>query len=756
MKKDDQETRAVKNTSSIDTESIDQFLSTFIPDAGKAGNFHADADDEGNVLSAAKSAYAQLPKPSLYTAPELTDADREKIERFKSISSEIASSMDSIPIPDLSKHVVDYAEQLNSAQLQAVLHKEGPLMIIAGAGSGKTRTICYRTAYMIERGTPPKRILLLTFTRKASKEMLDRTAALLQDTELGHKVNGGTFHAFANQMLRTYSDLIGVKRNFTILDTVDSRDVISLIKNQIKLKKGRRSHAVPKTQQIHKIIAKASSCRMSIDDIIEKEFDYLIEYTKDIKQIEELYKMYNRAHNQYDYDDLLELLYHHLEKNALFQQKLQQRFTHIIVDEYQDTNAVQAKIVELLAGKSKNVMVVGDDAQSIYAFRGARYENILSFPTTFAPCRVVKVEENYRSRQKLLDFSNGIIDAMQLGYKKRLFSCDQREGLPELHRFFYQTDEADWICNRIEALNKNGTAYKNTAVLFRAGYLSNYVQAEMLKRGIPFVVYGGLKFIERRQVKDMLAYLRILVNPLDGVSWNRILKILPDIGPARTNLIIQTVQQNGGVFSAAPFGGYSFFTELKRLEEMFEKLKDDGKALYDKIMILKEYYMPILKSLEADYRERIDDLDVLAVLAREYTEIDKFLSDLALDPPSNAYQSNEYMDEKKEEDRDYVILSTIHSAKGLEWSHVFVISMLDGVLPGSRSIKFFEELEEERRLFYVACTRAKEGLYLSFPSYIQSYTRYFSLPSRFLSEVPLTAFDYYVGENQRETLTHGG
>jgi len=735
------------------SDHIEDFLRTFVPDAasGELGGQQLDRDSASGP-GRTEQAKPWLPDPSLYEQPELTDEDRAKIEEFSEIHEKMRSAERLIPVPDLSGCHVDYQHELNDAQLQAVLHEEGPLMIIAGAGSGKTRTICYRTAYMIEQGIPPQRILLLTFTRKAAQEMLDRTAGLLQDSELGQKVSGGTFHAFANQMLRTYSDLIGLPKNFSILDTVDSQDVISLIKGQLKIKKGKRSHAVPKTHQIHAVISRARSCSMTIDQTIADEYDYLVEYVQDIKNIEKLYHIYNRSHSQYDYDDLLDLLHRHLRDHPLFRQKIQRRFTHIIVDEYQDTNLVQAKITRLVAGEDQNVMVVGDDAQSIYAFRGARYENILTFPKQFPGCRVVKIEENYRSRQGLLDFSNGIVQAMRLGYRKRLFTRNRREGIPEVHRYFYQVDEARAVCDRIEQLKENGYRYKDAAVLFRAGYLSDYIQAELLKRGIPFVVYGGLKFIERRHVKDMLAYLRIVVNPLDGVSWNRILKILPDIGPSRTSLILQTIQQNGGVFSAAPFSQYAFGRELLRLEQLFEDIRDDTKSIHDKIMLIKEYYYPILKSLESDFRQRVNDLDVLAVLAAEYADIEAFLSDLALDPPSRAFQAEEYLDEEEEDEKDFVVLSTIHSAKGLEWGFVFIISMLDGVLPGAKSVKQFEALEEERRLFYVACTRAKEGLFLSFPSYIQSYTHYFSLPSRFLTEVSMRNFTFHIGEEQQPLM----
>lgn len=742
------------STSSIESDRIDAFLNTFLPKIPAAGSLSPSPSH-----AAFEQKQAWLPSAESYDSPQPTPEQKERLLQFQVIAQRVEKLLEN---QDANQHsaeelteilsglTIPYQEELNTAQLQAVVTIQGPLLVIAGAGTGKTRTLCYRVAYMLEKGISSNNILLLTFTRKAASEMLDRTAQLLQKTVKGISITGGTFHGFANQILRTYSGILGIPANFTILDSIDSEDIISLIKNELKLKK--KQKALPKTHQIAAIISRSRSKCIPIASVISADYDFLEEYTPEIEQIFKLYHAYNRAHAQYDYDDLLELLYRGLTTQPLFAKKLHDRYTHIIVDEYQDTNLIQAGIVQALAGPNRNVMVVGDDAQSIYAFRGARYENILHFPEQFPHAKIVKIEQNYRSRQELLDYTNAILRAMQTGYPKALFSHDARAARTTVNRFFYQADEARWIADRIEALQEQEIRLDHIAVLFRAAYISDFLQAELLKRNIPFVVFGGLKFIERRHVKDMLAYLRLTSNPLDGAAWNRILRLVPAIGSARASMIIRDVLQNSGVFSAEPYRRQKFGGELLKLELVLKQINRDGLSVSDKILMLKEYYYPILKTIEPDYQQRLPDLDMLATIAEEYDQLDNFLADLALDPPTNAFQANTYPDQHPESDKDHVILSTIHSAKGLEWNHVFVQGLLDGVFPNWKSLQDIEMLEEERRLFYVACTRAKESLQITFPSYIQSFSHYFSLPSRFLAEIPASLFDYSLGTEQQDLL----
>ena len=709
-----------------DADRIKQFYRTFMGHPASPG---ADAGS------------AVLPSVEYFTYPQLSREDKLRMEEFRMLCRELEDRSATWDMPDLNHCKADYAGELNEAQLRVVTMTRGPVLVIAGAGTGKTRTISYRAAYMIEQGADPRELLLLTFTRKAAREMIDRTAALLEDADVRGKVSGGTFHGFANQMLRTYADMLSIDRNFTILDDVDALDLVTLIRDELKLKK--REHIpVPRSREIHGVISRSRACGITVREVIEGEHDYLLPYLADIEVIFKLYGDYKKSHRQYDYDDLLEVFYRQLCSHAPFCRKIHDRFRSIIVDEYQDTSLIQGKIVEALAGNEQNVMVVGDDTQSIYSFRGARYENIIAFPRMFPSCRIVKLEENYRSTEQILEFTNSIIASMGMGYAKTLFSRDGRPSRPEVHRFAYRQDEASWVCDAVEAFHEEGHDYRETAVLFRAQYLADFIQAEMLKRRIPFVVYGGLRFTERRHIKDMLAYLRIVHNPLDGSAWNRILKLLPDIGSGRASFIIRTIMANGGHFSAASFSSYRFASCLKALEKALAALGDDRTPLSRRLLELKAYYLPILRTLETDSGRRAADLDVLSVLAEGSDSIESFLSDLALDPPGSAFQEGSYGEE--EGTKDHVVLSTIHSAKGLEWSHVFIVSMLDGIFPDARSVHAFQDLEEERRLFYVAATRAKHRLMLTFPSAMQSYGTYFSLPSRFISEVEAEKFTFYV------------
>ena len=699
-----------------------------------------------NTPSHAGGEQASLPGPDQYDQPKMNAAQQVFLEQFQQYCSTLDAHIERMPQPDLSNCKVDYVQMLNREQLAAVTWNTGPLLVIAGAGTGKTWVICCRTAYLIEQGIPPEQILLLTFTRKAAREMIDRSAVLLQSSGSTADIHGGTFHGFANHMLRRYADLIGIDRNYTILDSIDSQDVISLIRDEMKITR-KKGSPVPKSSVISTVISRARSCDITIKEVILKEYDYLEPYCEDIRMISTIFREYKQSHRQMDYDDLLEVFYHALKTHGQFRKKVNSIYRYIIIDEFQDTNLIQGKLVELLAGEEKQVMAVGDDAQSIYAFRGARHENILRFPAVFPECGIIKIQQNYRSSREILAYTNRIIESMVFGYRKILSSEIPGDQKPEVRRFFYQQDEASWICSRIEQIREKGTELSRIAVLFRSQYLSNYIQAEMLKRRIPFTVYGGLKFVERRHIKDMLAYLRIALNSLDAAAWNRILRLLPDIGTVRASLVIQTIMQNGGTFSSSSFSGYSFSSRLKELEVLLSTLRNDTMPLQDRILKLKQYYLPLMKTHCSDYLSRIPDLDVLAVLGGSGDSLEVFLSDLALDPPGSTFQEAEYGEEGQKE---HVVLSTIHSAKGLEWDHVFIAAMLDGVFPDARSLLNIEELEEERRMFYVACTRAKRELVLTFPSYIQSYSRYFSLPSRFLSENRKDLFRFFIEEREQK------
>jgi DNA helicase-2/ATP-dependent DNA helicase PcrA len=667
-----------------------------------------------------------------YQEPFLDDETQQKIVELRSIAQKIESLQhDDIVNYDFSKYKIDYQNALNPQQLRAATTINGPVLVIAGAGSGKTRTLIHRVAFLLENGVEAQKILLLTFTRKASNEMLHRVGELLKN-ESSKNVVGGTFHAFANMMMRKYSAILNIPPNFTIIDTVDAEDIIDLIKKELKFAK--RPQAFPKKGRVHEIISSASNRNLSISDVIMGEYSGLMQFISDIELIAEKYEKYKRVNNLYDYDDLMTVLRDSLRDNPLFREKMQSAFLYVMVDEFQDTNIVQKEIVDLIVAKHKNIMVVGDDTQSIYSFRGAHYENILRFPETYPECSVVKIVENYRSHQGILDYTNDIINAAKLGYKKALVSPREVANLPVVHSFATQYDEAAYIVDQILQLREQNIPLKEMAVIYRASYHGDFIQAELLKRNIPYVVYGGIKFIERRHVKDVVAYLRIVLNPLDAVAWNRILTLLPGVGSVSATKIVQRIHQLGGSFDFSSFPESKFKNELIRLGSVLTQIQDQTMPVSSKIETLTGYYGPILEMLEDDYIERMKDLDVLYTISLKYEELDAFLSDFALDPPSNKYQdrNNPLVDEAEEKP---LVLTTVHSAKGLEWYTVFVPHLLDGLFPSVRSIKTFEQLEEERRLFYVACSRAKQNLYLTMPSYVVSYDAYFNLPSRFLVEV---------------------
>ncbi len=626
---------------------------------------------------------------------------------------------------------IDYKNSLNPAQYAAATTINGPLLVIAGAGSGKTRTVTYRVSYMLEKGIPPEQILLLTFTRKAAGEMIKRTQHLLQD-DSASRVMSGTYHAFANYCMRYYATLMQVAPNFTIVDQVDGQDIIDLIRGELKFTK--RSRAFPKKGRVQKIFSKMRNCGMSVVEVVEKDFSGLKEFIPDLEKLFKVFQLYKQRNNIYDYDDLMEVLRNSLRDNIPFRRKVQERFKYIMVDEFQDSNLVQKDIVDLIAEQHQNVMVVGDDAQSIYAFRGANFENILTFPETYPKCKVVKVEQNYRSNQDLLNFTNSIIDKAVLGYKKRLYSDNENQFLPLGARFYDIQEEATFIVDKVLELREKNVSLDDMAVLYRSSFHGNAIQAELIKRSIPYIVVGGIKFVERRHVKDMVAYLRIILNPYDAVAWTRILKLIAGVGKVTASKIIAAIQENNGQIEVAKLSKRKYSDDLLDLQEVLQSAGATGLSLPERIDILAEYYEPLLKLYEDNVRTRMKDVEVLRQLATKYNELDKFLSDFALDPPSNKYQDQNtpLIDESEEAP---LTLSTIHSSKGLEWYAVFVPHLLDGVFPSSRALKSIYELEEERRLFYVACSRAKEQLYLTMPSKLSNWEETFTRPSRFLIEV---------------------
>jgi DNA helicase II / ATP-dependent DNA helicase PcrA len=678
---------------------------------------------------------------SLKDFPEVesTEQTTKKIEELQSIIKSIESkpSRPSTAIDFTKSYKIDYRKELNLTQLEAVITINGPVLVIAGAGSGKTRVIVHRVAFMLENGINPGDILLLTFTRKAASEMIGRVQGLLNDNK-AQKVFGGTFHSFSNHILRKNANLLAIPSNFTIIDAEDSADTIDLIRSELKIEK--KEKAFPRKNRLQEIISSARNRNLSIRTVIHNEFSGLSDFTDQIELINKGYEKYKKICRIFDYDDLMEVLRDSLRDNLSFRKKLQNEFRYIMVDEYQDTNIVQKEIVEYMSENSENILVVGDDAQSIYSFRGANYENILRFPQKYPGCKVIKIEENYRSNQKILDFTNEIIENSRIGYKKRLFSRILYDTLPIVRKFYDQPSEAEFIVDKIIDYREKGIALNQIAVLVRAFWHARYIEVELNKRSIPYVAVGGLAFNERKHIKDIISYLRILQNPYDAVAWHRILKYIPGVGLMTARKIIDRIISENGLQTDS-FENSRFAEGLNRLKVMINKAKDDKTTIPQKIEIIKEYYLPILQATEYDYQIRILDINVLVDLSSKYDSLDKFLTDFALDPPSKKFGNKTVPLIDESEDKPLTI-STIHSAKGLEWYSVIIPHALDGLIPSVRALNSIEEIEEERRLFYVACSRAKQELIITMPSFVSTYNAFLSYPSRFLVEISKEKFHY--------------
>lgn len=678
-------------------------------------------EDYNNLQHISPDVYSVLAMPThleqkIIQLRKITDAIEKKNIDLKALST-----------LDFSKFKVKYDKCLNPAQLAGAMLTEKPILCIAGAGSGKTRVIVHRVSYLIEKGVDPQSILLLTFTRKAANEMLQRVETLLKDKNVS-KVTGGTFHSFASFVLRKYGNMLQLPQNFTIIDNGDSEDIIDLIRSELKF--NRKDKRFPKKGRIYDIISYSRNKKSSISEIIKKQYSGLEEYIQAIELIYSGYTRYKKISQIFDFDDLMDVLNESLKSNQRFREAMQNAFQYVMVDEFQDTNVVQNEIVNQIAAKHRRIMVVGDDSQSIYAFRGAEYENILRFPQVYPDCLVVKIEENYRSNQHILDFTNSIIDNAVVGYRKKLYTKNKNKHLPVIKRTYNQEDEAVFIVDRIIELNEQGVALDQMAILNRADWHNRYIQAELNKRGIPYVVVGGFKFNERMHIRDMVAYLRLTFNPADAVSWHRVLKYIGGIGQVTASSLIATLQRSSN-FEFEAFKQRKFYQELLELGKMLSKASQPEFTLTQKIEIIRDYYAPLLKAREEDYLTRMQDVEVLLDLSRKYRSLDNFLSDFALDPPSNrmADQSRPFINEGEEAGK--LTISTVHSAKGLEWYAVFIPHALDGMFPSNRAVNV-EDMEEERRLFYVACSRAKEELYITFPRNVFAYDAFFHLPSRFL------------------------
>ena len=695
---------------------------------------------KSNLSENAAIRSTELPDLSIddYPAAGSSERTEKKIDELRSI----ISSIENRPFtPGEIKFVktfrIDYARELNRAQLEAVTTINGPVLVIAGAGSGKTRVIVHRVAFMLENGIDPGDILLLTFTRKAAAEMLGRVQQLLKDNS-AQKVFGGTFHSFSNYILRKYSNLINIPANFTIIDEEDSADTIDLIRSELKIEK--REKAFPRKNRIQEIISSARNRNLTVREVIENEFSGLKDFITDIELINQGYAKYKKICKIFDYDDLMDVLRDSLRDNPVFRSRMQREYRFIMVDEYQDTNVVQKEIVEYLSDGSRNILVVGDDSQSIYSFRGANYENILRFPQKYPDCRVIKIEENYRSNQKILDFTNEIILNARIGYRKRLYSKITNDFLPLVRKFYDQESEAEFVVDRILEYREKGISLNQIAILVRAFWHARYIEVELNRRSIPYVAVGGLKFNERKHVKDVISYLRIIQNPYDAVAWHRVLKYLPGVGMVTAKRIIDRILTEKGM-DAASVEKSKFADDLGRLTSMISRARDNTIPIPRKVEFIKEYYTPLLQAREYDYQVRLLDINVLIDLSSKYDSLEKFLTEFALDPPSRNFGTKTVPLIDESEDTPLTV-STIHSAKGLEWHSVIIPHALDGLIPSVRSLNNIEEIEEERRLFYVACSRAKQDLVITMPSFVTTYNAFLSYPSRFIVEIARDKFHY--------------
>lgn len=626
-----------------------------------------------------------------------------------------------------AEYKISYEKDLNPSQLNAVKTKEGAVLVIAGAGSGKTKTLTYRVARLIESGINPENILLLTFTKKAADEMLNR-AVMILDSRC-EKVAGGTFHSFSNFILRKYSNLLELRNNFTIIDRADAEDVVNHIRAQVIEKQEKR---FPRKGTILDIYSKAINKNMTAQAVIESEYNQFAHCVEKINEISKRYVLYKRENSLLDYDDLLLYLRTLLQSNDEVRKKLSNQYKYIMIDEYQDTNALQADIIRLLASEHNNVMAVGDDSQSIYSFRGANFRNILDFPAIFKDTKIIKLEQNYRSSQNILKLTNKIIDRAKEKYTKNLFSDIENPEKPALICTNDMQTEAEFVAQRVLELQEDDVSLNDIAVLCRSARMTYNLEIELAKRAIPYKKFGGLKFIETAHVKDVIAHLRVVLNPNDIISINRILLLLNGVGAQTAMKLLPVVAKDNLdteklMLPSKSSGG---------IKKLFNTVAQQRQYLLKPSVIVDNilaYYEPILIEKYDDYQKRLKDLEHFRYLSEQYSNLEDFLSDLALEPPDTSVSEVEDGAQKDE----CLTLSTIHSAKGLEWKAVFIIGAVDGRFPSVYSFNSEEELDEELRLMYVATTRAKTHLYITYPidMFDHATGMVLSKPSRFLDGI---------------------
>lgn len=631
--------------------------------------------------------------------------------------------------------MIDYEKELNPEQRRVVFEEEGPLLIIAGAGSGKTRTLTYRVARLVESGVPSERILLATFTNKAARSMLSRVEMLI-----GHGIGGlwgGTFHHCAHLTLRSHAKRLDYENNFSILDSEDSRQLLNTCIAETGI--DGKGDKFPRADVIGDMIGFSVNTETPLSDVVALRYPFFSHRMEEIDTVAVRYRKRKKELNVMDFDDLLFLWRELLLRFDDIRDIYAERFLHVLVDEYQDTNRIQADIMDLVASRHKNLMVVGDDSQSIYSFRGANYENMMLFPDRYPDCKIFKLETNYRSTPEILHLANLSIVNNENQFQKTLRAARERGVRPILVPTRNVLQQADFITQRILELYRGGIALEEIAVLYRAHYHSMEVQMEMTRRGIPFEIRSGIRFFEQAHIKDVTSYLRILVNPLDELAWKRALRLYAKIGRVTVDkawrFLCRTSDPHAAVFTEEFKGcaGRSAVTGLRGFQETFRILhgcENRGPSLLIDL-ILKSGYSDYLRERYPDALSREEDLIQFANFSSRFTSLEGFLSELAL---LTGFTEEGGIEEIRE---DRVVLSSIHQAKGLEWKVVFMIWCCEGMMPLARALKEPGGEEEERRLFYVATTRAKDQLYLCYP--MTDYSREMGhlpvQPSRFILEL---------------------
>ena len=648
-----------------------------------------------------------------------------------------------VVLPDATRR--DFAAELNPDQLAAATYGDGPLLIVAGAGSGKTRTLVYRVAHLVESGVRPERILLLTFTRRAAHEMLSRAERLIGSAS--RNVQGGTFHATAHRLLRRFGASAGLPRDFTIMDQGDAADLMQI--SRAALGFGAGAKRFPKKETLHHVYSRHVNTGIPVEDIIRDEYPRFIEYIPDFAKLYADYTLRKQERNLVDYDDLLLFWAMLLEASLELASDIAGLYDHILVDEYQDTNALQARILRGMARAHSNITVVGDDAQSIYSFRGATIRNILDFPSQFPGTRVVTLDRNYRSTPQILGTSNTLIAHAGERFTKTLWTQRSAGETVLLVTARDEPQQTRYVVDRILELHEEGISLRNIAVLFRAGYMSADLEIELSNRKIPFEKWGGLKFLEAAHVKDVLAFLRVLENPRDEVSWYRLLLLLPGVGETTARAAMDALA--AAAWDSSAFGGYvppprarAAHAALLALLRTLRETPDGEEALVAReIAHVRTMYDSIVRDRYDRPEPRLADLDQLQTIAAGFPDRSTFLSALALEPPS---ATQDFAGASGDSEDDALVLSTVHSAKGKEWDAVFVISAVDGLFPSTRSLGSDEESEEERRLMYVAMTRARNHLSVVHP--LSSYG------SRRGADYSLTQLSRFIDLEVRRTMQH--